>query len=411
MRILFTLHNFLPEPIYGAERICLLQMKHFLKAGHTVGLFYAGKEDAEPEVLEKEGLKDLHLFRINYFKNKSQVLLSIWKPHVSARFNRIIKSFRPDVVFFHHFVQLSLNLPSITRKQNIPSVYYLHDYYPVCPSYSLFDSTKEICREHSPSKCIRCLYESFFNRKLPSLLLPAFLPLMIVRKILIDRLSNDINLFISPTQSLLAELERQAFPLSRTVIIPHGCDTSNVTQPYKPHAPVRFGYIGNMHRKKGIHVLIDAFKESLSRSLIIRGFPDQYAINKFKSDNPSFEAQLEQFDPDITGFFNKIDMLVVPSIWIENQPTVILEAFSFGKPVLCSRIGGIEELVKQGSGGILFIPGDSSDLRRKIMHLTKHPEELSELASRIPALPTPEEYARSVMTALEDLLKDRTGKS
>ena len=60
----------------------------------------------------------------------------------------------------------------------------------------------------------------------------------------------------------------------------------------------------------------------------------------------------------------RLDVLVVPSIWIENSPFVIKEAFAAGVPVVASNLGGMAELVQDGRNGLLFTAGDSADLRR-----------------------------------------------
>src|SRR5262249_5517492 len=81
-----------------------------------------------------------------------------------------------------------------------------------------------------------------------------------------------------------------------------------------------------------------------------------------------------------------IDVLVVPSVWPENSPLVIREAFLSGAPVVASRIGGIPEIVEDGRNGLLFEPGDTGDLRRALERLIHEPRLLDELRAGIPAV-------------------------
>ena len=64
----------------------------------------------------------------------------------------------------------------------------------------------------------------------------------------------------------------------------------------------------------------------------------------------------------IAEIFSEIDVLVVPSVWYENSPLVIQEAFLAGTPVIASDIGGIPELVKDKENGLLFKANDDNDL-------------------------------------------------
>lgn len=400
MRILVTLHNFFPEPLYGAERICLLQMRRFLQAGHSVGLFYAGNAVPGPDILQREHLSGLELFPSPYLATKAQVLLSVWKPQVAARFRRALVSFKPDVVLFHHLVRLSLDLPSIARAHGARTVCYLHDYYLICPSYSLFDAEMEICHDDTPAHCIRCLYETRFGKKAAALLVPLIVPWMKMRERLVTRLVDDVDLFISPSTSLLFQMGKRGMHMHRSMVIPHGIDRIP-GPPYRPRKPVRFGYIGNLNRKKGIDTLVRAFSGELSALLTIRGFADADAMEQFRRANPGFRAKLEPFSGSVTDFYADVDAIIIPSVWLENQPTVLLEAYAHGKPVICSRLGGIEELVRDGHGGLLFTPGDDAALRQIVERLAANPSELSALASRIPHLPTSDDYAQSVLKAIE----------
>jgi hypothetical protein len=82
--------------------------------------------------------------------------------------------------------------------------------------------------------------------------------------------------------------------------------------------------------------------------------------------------------------FASIDVLVVPSIWPENSPLVIHEAFLAGVPVVASRIGGIPELVTDGRNGLLFDARDVTDLSRVLVRLLTEPRLLDTLRAGIP---------------------------
>jgi glycosyltransferase involved in cell wall biosynthesis len=62
----------------------------------------------------------------------------------------------------------------------------------------------------------------------------------------------------------------------------------------------------------------------------------------------------------------KYDALVVPSVWLETGPLVVLEAFAAGVPVIGSRLGGIAEMVRDGEDGLLFEAGCPSKLASAI---------------------------------------------
>jgi glycosyltransferase involved in cell wall biosynthesis len=78
-----------------------------------------------------------------------------------------------------------------------------------------------------------------------------------------------------------------------------------------------------------------------------------------------------------------IDVLVVPSIWYENSPNVILEAFAHQTPVIASDLGGMAELVDDQETGLLFVPNDAEDLVRKLEMLLNDPGLLTRLRKNI----------------------------
>jgi GT2 family glycosyltransferase len=86
-----------------------------------------------------------------------------------------------------------------------------------------------------------------------------------------------------------------------------------------------------------------------------------------------------------------IDVLVVPSVWPENSPLVIREAFLAGIPVIASRTGGIPEIVEHGRNGLLFEPGNVKELRDAIQRVVREPGLLRQLRQGIPPVRTIED--------------------
>jgi glycosyltransferase involved in cell wall biosynthesis len=97
---------------------------------------------------------------------------------------------------------------------------------------------------------------------------------------------------------------------------------------------------------------------------------------------------------EVADAYAGIDVLVVPSLWLENSPLVIHEAYLAGVPVVGSRIGGIADLVRDGWNGLLVEPGSPSGLAAALRQLVDRPGLLAHLAARLPTVKTIEDDAR-----------------
>ena len=62
-------------------------------------------------------------------------------------------------------------------------------------------------------------------------------------------------------------------------------------------------------------------------------------------------------------------MLVLPSVWYEGLPKVLIESFAKATPVVASRLGSLAELVADGQTGLHFEPNDAADLARQVDRL------------------------------------------
>jgi glycosyltransferase involved in cell wall biosynthesis len=84
-------------------------------------------------------------------------------------------------------------------------------------------------------------------------------------------------------------------------------------------------------------------------------------------------------ETELAHWYTRSDVLVLPSLW-EGYGIVLLEAMSFGLPVIATRVGGIPEIVSEGWNGLLVEPGNVPDLARSMRYLIEHPEYARKLA-------------------------------
>jgi glycosyltransferase involved in cell wall biosynthesis len=87
----------------------------------------------------------------------------------------------------------------------------------------------------------------------------------------------------------------------------------------------------------------------------------------------------ENIAPEV---LNRVDAIVVPSIWVENSPLVIHEAMQARVPVITADTGGMAELVQDGVNGVLFKFRDADSLAEKMCWLAKQPVEGRRLGAR-----------------------------
>jgi len=91
-----------------------------------------------------------------------------------------------------------------------------------------------------------------------------------------------------------------------------------------------------------------------------------------------------------------VDWVVVPSVWWENSPLVIQEAFQQGRPVICSDIGGMAEKVTDGVNGLHFTAGDAMSLAEAIKRATTTPGLWDSLREGVPAIYPMDDHVREL---------------
>jgi glycosyltransferase involved in cell wall biosynthesis len=275
-----------------------------------------------------------------------------------SAFRELLAELKPDEVHFHHYINIGIEAVLHVR-ETLPEcriTLTLHEYLAICHHYGqmVTKPALTLCYGSSPRKCSNCFPdrapEDFF-----------------LRKRYIDRFFDLVDEFISPSQ-FLAERYRQWGIASNRIrvrenIISVGPQVPlQAKKPRASHAPLRVGYFGQISKLKGIGVLLDAAQvlaESKDKRVVFEiygsddGQPPEFQT-EFRERISKAGKNVIYFGPyareQVSGLMAAVDVVLVPSIWWENSPLVILEALSVGTPVECSDIGGMAEKARNLAG-------------------------------------------------------------
>ena len=177
--------------------------------------------------------------------------------------------------------------------------------------------------------------------------------------------------------------------------------------------PLRIGYVGTLVWHKGVHVLLDAVGRlpPAAYELKIFGHPDVFPeyTARLRAQAAGLPIQfMGAFGRDRTAeVYANMDVLVVPSLWLENSPLVIHEAFMAGVPVVGARIGGIADLIDHGDNGLLYEPASPGALESALRQLIERPQRLVDFSRRLPRVKSIAQDAREWESAYAEVLGSR----
>jgi glycosyltransferase involved in cell wall biosynthesis len=226
--------------------------------------------------------------------------------------------------------------------------------------------------------------------------------------------ADDIDLFVAPSQSIADEFAAAGLDRSRLEVSDYGFPEIGLTRtrgrtrgltpgqtPGQTHRPrLRIGFVGTLTWHKGAHVLLEAVSRLPpdAYELLIHGdplvFPEYVStLRKRAAGLPvSFEGR---FDGSAAAdIYRALDVLVVPSLWLENSPLVIHEAYQAGVPVVGSRIGGTAQLIEDGRNGRLYDHWSAQDLAAILQSLVDDRSQLDRWSAGLPRVKSIAEDAR-----------------
>jgi len=453
MRILQVVHCFLPESMGGTEVYTYLLSKA-LQARHDVAIYYRIVDQQRPESALSQGSYDgIPVFRVvNNFSWSPGPEFDFFCPGVEATFEQVVDSTRPDIVHFEHLADgLSTSLPRLVRRRGIPMLLTLHDFWYMCPRSHLLTSDGQLCPGPEDGlRCAQCWLDDHGGaavkpspqrlrelglrnvlRRLPNyfrnlVFPPQNLPRMfyhtmqlMLRDGYFRRLLAGFDILLSPSRFLMERFVDWGLPPDRVKHIPNGIDSSkfhDLGRDLPMGENLQAIYAGAIQGHKGLDILIDAFNQLIEAPVELRIYGNTESTSQIKQYAQSLHAQCRNPRVTFAGVFpndqigqvmSGADFVIVPSIWYENCPMIILEALHAGRPVIASNIGGMAELVQDGVNGLTFRVGDAGHLAGRIRFLCENRDALLTYQSKIVPPLTMEAVAARVEACYEELLRER----
>jgi glycosyltransferase involved in cell wall biosynthesis len=379
--------------------------------GHPGSRLMASDKDDHTHFLISNGANYDYFFQ-------SKIDAGLHEADLFQAFREFLLALRPDVVHFHHYIHMGIDLYSFVKRllPNVRILMTLHEFGAICAHDGSMIKTdkKQLCHEASIADCCRC-----FPQRSPGQ--------FFLREKLFKSNFAVVDRFLAPSRFLQSRYIDWGIEPERISFMDYGRPqwTRRKRPARQKGQPLRVAFFGQIVYHKGWDVFLKAAveylrlrKQAASRQ---SGYPEiQFSMHGTRNWlSPELSDRLDSligqagealyvhgpYDPKhMQDLMENIDCIVVPSIWWENAPLVIQEAFMAGLPVLCSNIGGMAEKVTNRVNGLHFRVGDHFDLLERIVELAESPELYSRLVEGIPSIYSDHEMSADLNTIYNDLI-------
>lgn len=349
----------------------------------------------ENEYLWEQGVGDWHRMKAAH-----QESLTTW-------FSDLIRALRPSIVQVHHYVHLGLEFLRVIKRID-PSIRIhmtLHEYIAICANNGQMvkaNSTR-LCSRASFDECHQC-----FPNKSPEDFW--------LRKHYFQDHFDLVDGFVSPSEFLRQRHIQWGIDPERIIMIENGQSDRPALEPRPlPEAGTRnrFAFFGQITPFKGLDVVLEGLSrmpEDRRREIVfeVHGANLEKQVPEYRDRVQSLVDDLVgqgvvrwvgPYQPhELTARMRSVDWVVVPSIWWENSPMVIQEAFVHGRPLLVSDIGGMAEKVRDGVDGLHVQAGNPLHWAERMAWACRTREEWSRLVAGIVR---PPDYASAAQMNLD----------
>ncbi len=306
----------------------------------------------------------------------------VYNRNANKAMARLIQDFKPDIIHaFAIYVQLTPAILDAAREVGVPVVMSCNDYKHICPNYKLYHHGK-ICEECKGGR----FYRSIVNRCCHDSIVYS------IASTVEAYAHNWINIYRKNVHTFLFASEFMARKTENF----WGKGSFRWGLLRNPFDKVRHRiegtvgdyalYFGRLIDEKGVDVLLEAAVLVRNLAIVVVGDgPDREKL-EFQADqlglyNVRFVGS--KWGNELNNWLCDCRFVVVPSLWHENFPYVIFQAFAAGKPVIGSNRGGIPELIEHGVRGFIYDSTDPNELASAMRILRdSSDEEIEEMGEK-----------------------------
>jgi len=303
----------------------------------------------------------------------------VWSRRWNREFRALLQKLRPDVVHVHNFFpRFSPSIYYACRRENVSVVQTLHNYRLLCAAAELYRDGKvcEECLDHSVLRGVR--YGCYQGSRLGT----AMVTLMAGVHRSLRTWTNMVDCYLALTEFSREKMISGGLPAERIRVKPNFV----LPDPGPKSGTGDYAlFVGRLVNSKGVLAMLDAWKQLPSVPLHIVGdgpCREQIEAEQKNGTVPSVTYCGRLPRADTLAAMKNARFLIFPSEWYEGFPVTIAEAFASGVPVVCTRLGAMQEIVSDGVTGLHFQVGDTQDLRRKTEWAWSHPEEMDIMGRR-----------------------------
>lgn len=425
MRICLIAHGLPPYELAGVENHVDALARALGRAGHRVEVFAPRRLADLPDCsLRREVRPDYAVTWVQITHDPRSPAEALDPLGVAEAFGRFLDRERPEVVHVHHVVRVGLGLLDAVADAGLPLVFTAHDYFATGDRYTLLRpdmrlingaQTVElqarcelaVARLNQHAEALGDYHVGVFPETVEPELAAELSTLLdgdplqagvsqeewedvLARRERLEQRRRaafeQVDRWIAPTRFLRAKLVGAGYRQARIDHQPYGIELERFRglPPIRSDAsePLRIGFVGSMTKHKGIHVLLDAVERlapdvrSAVRVDLFGDSTDRVYVEHITARAAELDVHVRGafLEPRLPSLMAELDVLVVPSLWYENFPFVIREAFAAGRLVVASDGGALPESVRDGVDGLLFERGSAEALAAALARLVQEPE-------------------------------------
>lgn len=423
MKIVHCLNQYMPDAMAGTE-IYVHTLAGFQQhSGNQVAVLVPHIEYYNPGKIKNyylfEGI-EVYQFLENGDPTDRQIHYGKKKPSGLNNFKSILMKLKPDVVHFHELnrsIGLTIEHVKLAKQMGVKVFLTAHLSSYTCNTNILIRNN-ELCNGIVKlSQCVACCYKVLF--KIPEVLIQPLTGLSLFMKkynlldVLpvgsgktllhvsktIERIKSDLETLVENVDQIIScskwykeILVNNHVPEARVSVVPVAMVSTplNVKTVLKSgELPVRFVFVGRIQQTKGIHLIIEAFRNIDARNaqIDIYGAAEDTTYYKDCISKSADVASVNFMGPlrreAVLNTLSAYDMFCLASTFSEMSPLVIQESFAAGIPVLASKVYGNLEQIKHGYNGLLFDFNSMEDLKLKIEYVVNNTSIIKQLTQNI----------------------------